>query len=648
MRHQGIIAISILTLAVLVTVLFRILPNNNTAVVLPERIDFNQHIRPILAQNCYLCHGPDSSSRQAELRLDEKEFATEKLPSGARAIIPGSPNRSALIKRIQSKDADFKMPPPEMKKNLSKTEIAMLERWIDEGAEWKKHWSLIPPEATAARLQEPVHEITDQLIIQELEQRTLQPNSRAEFDELIRRVSYVLTGLPPSIEEIESFSADRSTAGFDKIVDHYLASPHFGEHWARHWMDLVRYAEHMGHEFDFEIANAWKYRDYLIRAFNSDIPYNQLIKEHLAGDLLPTPRISSNGENESRIGTTYALLGEGKHSPVNVKQEEADRIDNMIDVTSKTFLGLTVSCARCHDHKFDPIPTTDYHAMYGMFESSRLGPVSIRNQAEIDPIITELQSVNLQIRQSERELVMKKIDQLSTDESNRLSDYLANTLEVGSVIDHSEKAFTTIGDFRNNSFDGWYADGLAFGEEPVNGLASSRRHCSGTIGALRSPNFEIRDSFIVAFARGSRGMIRVIADNFQQIRYPLYQELEKAVDHQEIGKVVMDVSIILGHKAYIEILPGRYQKHVYEICPDDYIEVSHMVSTDRPNSISWKGTSDRYDFAGENQIHQYLENNDVWVEEQVRAFLDNTNFPLPPKTNTTLYRSEKQIEARII
>ena len=185
----------------------------------------------------------------------------------------------------------------------------------------------------------------------------------------LRRVSFVVTGLPPGLEEVEAFAADASKEARERVVDGMLASPHFGERWARHWMDVMRYAESRGHEDDFVIANAWRYRDYLIRAFNADVPYDRLVKEHLAGDLL-VPRRGPGGENESVLGTGWAFLGEEVHNPVDIRQDECERIDNKIDVLSKAFLGLTVACARCHDHKFDAVTQRDYYALSGVVQGA--------------------------------------------------------------------------------------------------------------------------------------------------------------------------------------------------------------------------------------------------------------------------------------
>ncbi|MEJ0055697.1 MAG: DUF1549 domain-containing protein [Bacteroidota bacterium] len=342
---------------------------------LPELVDFNFDVRPILVQKCYLCHGPDPGSRKAGLRLDTFEGATAALKNGGNAIIPGHPGDSKLIERVKSKDPEKVMPPVDSKLELTEREIAILSEWIRQGAGWKQHWAFIPPLGPSMEELPAGKNEIDFLIEKKIEQNGLELAPEASKNSLIRRVSYILTGLPPAPEAIEKYIADNSPDAYEKVVDQYLSSPRYGEKWARHWMDIVRYAETKGHEFDYVITGAWRYRDYLIRAYNSDLPYDQFVKEQLAGDLMTSPRRHPvSGVNESHIGTAFYALTEGTHSPVDIRQDEADRIDNMVDVTSKAFQGLTVSCARCHDHKFDPITAADYYALFGVMESTRFSP----------------------------------------------------------------------------------------------------------------------------------------------------------------------------------------------------------------------------------------------------------------------------------
>ena len=232
---------------------------------------------------------------------------------------------------------------------------------------WQKPQRQVVPTVSAA----PGAGEVDRFLLAKLLAKGIRPAPAADDLTWLRRAHFAITGLPPRREELQAFLADTDSRRRERVVDSLLASPHFGERWARHWMDLMRYAESRGHEGDYIIANAWHYRDYLIRAFNADVPYDQFLLEHLAGDLLPHPRLRPGTDiNESVVGTGWAFLGEENHSPVDIRQDECERIDNKVDVFSKTFLGLTVSCARCHDHKFDPIRAQDYYALSGFMLSS--------------------------------------------------------------------------------------------------------------------------------------------------------------------------------------------------------------------------------------------------------------------------------------
>ncbi|MEM7369679.1 MAG: PSD1 and planctomycete cytochrome C domain-containing protein [Bacteroidota bacterium] len=588
----GAIALTI----VLGTIVFW--PTGYDAPNLPDKVDFNYHIRPLLSQNCFVCHGPDSSTREAGLRLDNLAGATAELQDGGAAIVPGNIRKSLLLHRISSDDPEVQMPPPSAKKILSEREIALLTKWIDQGAEWKPHWAFIKPEMPSmprAKREASPAEVIDYLVDQKLEEQGLTSAARASQAALVRRVAYLLTGLPPTQEELMQFAQDSSVATYEEAVDHYLASPHFGERWARHWMDLVRYGESMGHEGDFNISHPWEYRDYLIRAFNQDVPFDLFVKEHLAGDMLTEARYNPDEDfNESIIGTGYFFLGEGKHAPVKIKLEEADKIDNVIDVTSKTFQALTVSCARCHDHKFDPIPTTDYYAMYGMFESSRIGPIPARRSKQQEDQLEQLAEIKGQIR---TELGKQWREKLSDESVFQLTQYL-QTKDTPEKTPKDPDDYQVIGDFRDGNFAGWFADGWAFGDgvlmgEPYfdsrtetfegleSGFVSSRAVGKGVQGVLRSPNFIVEHDTIAVRAAGHHGQIRIIVDNFQVIQGPLYDRYEAILDEPEWKTYYFDVSLVKGHKAYLQFTPGNYgekRRHIYKITPDDYIDVQYAVN----------------------------------------------------------------------
>lgn len=558
-----------------------------------EKVDFNYHIRPILVQKCFLCHGPDPSSRKANLRLDTYEGATALSKDGNKAIDPGHSEKSMLFYRVNHKDPDIMMPTPESNLKLTEKEIALLKKWIDQGAEWKPHWAFIPPEVNPSLLKKK-GEAIDLLIEKKLDENNLSPAKKANKNTLVRRVSYLLTGLPPTPEEINAFVADGTDDAYTNMVDRYLQSPHFGERWARHWMDLVRYAETKGHEFDYTISGAWRYRDYLIRAFNNDLPYDQLVREHLAGDLIEKPRINStNNTNESPLGTIFYTLAEGTHSPVDIKKDEADRIDNMIDVTSKTFQALTVSCSRCHDHKFDPISTKDYYSLYGVMEGTRFSPVP-SNEADNTERAVALSSVDETVRNQLVQAWLKK------QPLGIVAKQQAPAAKLAATSIKEQEDVMVIGQFSEQHLDGWKANGAGFTDattlgDPLfneagklkaldEGKASSRRLGTNVFGALRSPDFTITKDSIGVFAAGKKATIRIVIDNFQLIQYPIYGGIEKRVDSASFINYTLDVSKWKGHKAYIEILPGFYKTHVYQLPKDAYVEVKYAIAFDK----KWK------------------------------------------------------------
>lgn len=567
---------------------------------LPSHPDFNHHIRPILSNNCYTCHGPDPSSREAGLRLDNHEGATKILESGKQAIVPGNPKASELIKRISSHDPDNQMPPPEAKKQLTEKEIQLLSKWIEQGAEWKEHWAFISPEIPQKFEYQSLHDNIDYLIDQKIASKNLTKSPKSERSALIRRLYYTLTGLPPSPENVKAFLNDDAPNAYEKIVDEVLASPHFGEHWARHWMDLMRYAESKGHEFDFTIGGAWRYRDYLIRAFNQDLPYDELVKEHLAGDQV-TPRFHpTENYNEAQLATAFYAFGEGKHGPVDLKIDEAERIDNIIDVTTKSFQGMTVACAKCHDHKFDPLPTTDYYALYGILESARFTPVAARTTFQDLEAVDSIELVEAAIRK-----LIAKENGVDLDKPSAVQTSFQNEPQEESNIIKEERGKKIIGDFRDGSLDNWFLDGLAFGKrnaigEPIfdnngrllkfeNGKASSKILGKGLQGMLRSPNFTIKDKTLTVKAKGKDAAIRVVIDNFQLIQWPIYGELEKMVEGEDWRTYSFDLKMWEGRKAYVEILSGYYEKHQYIIPGDAWVEVEWAVLSEKPvTSIAQK------------------------------------------------------------
>ena len=330
------------------------------------RVDFNRDIRPILSDNCYACHGPDSGKRKAGLRLDLKEAALAKLKSDNFAIVPGDPAKSALIARITNKDEDERMPPLKTGKHLTDAQIDLLRRWIVQGAVWQGHWSFIkperpsPPATTGKRwARNPI----DQFILARIEKEKLKPSPEADRATLIRRVAFDLTGLPPTPTEVDAFFADKQPDAYERLVDRLLQSPRFGEHEARYWLDVARYGDTHGLHLDNE-RSLWPYRDWVVSAFNRNQPFDQFTIEQLAGDLVESPT------REQKIASGF--------NRCNVTSSEGGAIDDEFymryavdrtETTSVVWMGLTAGCAVCHDHKFDPISQREFYQLYAFFNS---------------------------------------------------------------------------------------------------------------------------------------------------------------------------------------------------------------------------------------------------------------------------------------
>ena len=351
---------------------------------------FEQNIRPILVRRCYECHGPESDEPEGNLRLDHRAGWAQGGDRGP-AIVPGKPRQSLLIEAIDYEDPEFQMPP---ENKLPQREIDLLRRWVAIGApdprvldqsptkkrrfdlarRKAKHWSWRPIERPGLPSVEdtawPLDGL-DRFILARLDSAHLRPASDVERATWLRRLSFDLRGLPPTPDEVKAFLADQSPDAYKRIVDRFLADPAYAEHWAQYWLDLVRFAETKGHEQDFGIPEAWRYRDYVIRAIAANVPYDRFVMEHIAGDLMQPPRVDPlTHTNQSIQGTGFWHLGEATHSPVDIRGDEADRMANKIGVFGKAFLALTMGCTRCHDHKFDALTTADYYALCGFLQSS--------------------------------------------------------------------------------------------------------------------------------------------------------------------------------------------------------------------------------------------------------------------------------------
>ncbi|VTT97652.1 cytochrome c : Uncharacterized protein OS=Singulisphaera acidiphila (strain ATCC BAA-1392 / DSM 18658 / VKM B-2454 / MOB10) GN=Sinac_1210 PE=4 SV=1: PSCyt1: PSCyt2: PSD1 [Gemmataceae bacterium] len=512
---------------------------------------FEKKVRPVLAAHCVDCHGPKKD--KGGLRLDTRANFAKGGDTGP-AVVAGDPDKSLLVRVVRYTD-DIKMPP---KRKLDDADIATLTAWVKGGAPWpddggagakveafdvqaraKAHWSFRPitrPAAPDVRDKPAARGDIDRFLLAKLDAAGLSFAPPAEKRTLLRRVHFDLIGLPPTPAEVEAFVADASPDAFEKVVEKLLASPHYGERWGRHWLDLVRYAETSGHEFDFEIPEAWRYRDYVVRALNADLPYDQFLTEHIAGDLLPQPRRGRDGANEALLATGFWWLGEAKHSPVDSRAEHADRIDNQIDVFGKTVLGLTISCARCHDHKFDPIATRDYYSLFSVLASSRMDRGDVADPAAAVKALDELRAARAEL------------DALLATGARKPPQVPADGWRTKAV------PFETFGDGWRSR---WDASGLAFrsGAAELVPYPHSGQEVRKLAGAVRSPTFTIDKPFLAVRIAGKDGKVRLVLNGLQLIQAPIYGGLAQPVNHgDELRWHVIDLKMWKGQTAYLELL----------------------------------------------------------------------------------------------
>jgi len=350
-------------------------------------LDFNRDVRPILSDRCFACHGPDHEDRQAGLRLDLREVATAALESGATAVVPGDPAGSELVARIESTDPDVVMPPPRIGKPITPAEAGILKRWIAAGAEYRGHWAFerverpaVPPVRDAAWAKTPV----DRFILSRLEREGLAPNPEADRETLARRLALDLTGLPPDPASVAAFLADTAADAYERHVDSLLASPHYGERMAIEWLDAARYADSHGYQTDSSRSN-WPWRDWVIRAYNDNLPFDRFTVEQLAGDMLESPtreQIVATGFNRN-----HRINGEGG---IIAEEWRVESVIDRVETTGQTWLGLSVGCARCHDHKYDPLSQREFYGLFALFnnvpESGTIMGSQNRSGGNSDPL----------------------------------------------------------------------------------------------------------------------------------------------------------------------------------------------------------------------------------------------------------------------
>ena len=400
-------------------------PETDVTTTIPEKIDFNFHVRPILSDRCYKCHGPDENARKANLRLDVEEdaFALLDTAENRYALVPGNLKKSHLYRRVVSTNPDHMMPPPESKLSLANHEIEILKRWIEQGAEWKQHWAFTPPQKQLVpevpEKQWCVNPI-DNFIYKRLDEEGMKPSPKATKEKLIRRLSFDLRGLPPGINEIDEFLADDSPEAYEKLVDRFLNSTSYGERLALEWLDVARFADSHGYQDDLE-RTMWPWRDWVIQAFNDNMPYDQFVTWQLAGDLLPNasyPQVLATGFNRN-----HKITQEG-----GVVEEEyrVEYVLDRVNTFGTSFLGITVSCAQCHDHKFDPISQREFYNLFSFFNNvPERGRVDYGMKIA-DPSLPIPDSIIDKYTSYMKELVEEQEKQLASYQQEQWDQHLSN------------------------------------------------------------------------------------------------------------------------------------------------------------------------------------------------------------------------------
>lgn len=546
--------------------------------------NFESKVRPILVRRCYECHAEGETDGGLSLRSRKSMIAGGE--TGA-AIIPGDPENSLLVKALHYDDV-YEMPPDS---KLPDEEIKIIEDWIRDSAPWpkhsdeevavstaefdiegrkKEHWCWQPIVAPDLPATTNGSKAVDWFLEKELGEKGLDANGPAKRSSLLRRISFDLTGLPPTQELIHQFTIDESVSK-EQVIDQLLESPHFGERWARHWMDLSRYAETHGHEFDYPIHDAWRYRDYLIRAFNADVPYDQFVKEHLAGDLLENPRRNPDSDfNESVLATGFWFLGEATHGPVDSKEDEAKRIDNQIDVMCRSFVGLTVACARCHDHKFDAISTKDYYALSGFLQSSRRQKQVIDEDRKFEKAVREIGGIRDKLDSASAKFLEKIAEVDSEDIAEKLSKVDPPRLRF-----HPDEFSVEAANEKSNvefplDVDHWKLDGFAFSDSKKRPLVvsdnvrwahpntiSSAANGPRFAGVAHSSTFEIKHKFIHIRMKAKKTRVELVVDGFRMHEFNaiLFRGLIfPDVNHEDYQWLTIsrELNLHLGSRAWLE------------------------------------------------------------------------------------------------
>ena len=598
---------------------------------------FEAQVRPLFAEHCYQCHSSKATPVFAKLYLDSSEGLKRGSESGP-VVVAGKPDKSRLIQAVRG---EMPQMPPTGK--LAAEKIATLVKWVEMGAPWREeqsqpsagptsafdlearreaHWAWQPvrpstPPSVKTR-EWPLNDV-DRFVLAKLEAEGLTPAKEADRHTLLRRLSFALTGLPPTPAEVAAFVNDRSPRAYEQLVDRLLDSPHFGERWARHWMDLVRYSESHGSEGDPDVPFAWRYRDYLIRALNQDIPYDQLLREQIAGDLLNEPRWSPDGKtNESMLGPAHFRMVEHAFQPVEPWEDRVKWTDNQIDVFSKAFQGLTVSCARCHDHKFDAISQKDFYSLLGTFYGARPIQTTIDNPKYLNVNREEMTALKRKIRErladhwidAARQLevrltyeqdsaIKKALEEAACEEESPLAlwqqlrrretDTFATTWtrlrehwrkEIAAREKFNAANFDKVWRPGGEDYDAWLSYGIGMPQAPsrpgeffvqpngdrvVSGIYPSGVYTNLLTpkhnGILQSPRFLVEhDSISFRVLGGNAGAVQLIIENYAVPRGGIYGQRYN-LEEDKMKWVRWDTTYWKGFTAYLEFATAEDYTH---------------------------------------------------------------------------------------
>ncbi|HVX10305.1 MAG TPA: PSD1 and planctomycete cytochrome C domain-containing protein [Pirellulales bacterium] len=393
--------------------------------VADETIDFARDVRPILSAACFKCHGPDDKERKADLRLDTREGA---VGSSHAPFLAGKPNESEALRRMTSSDPEERMPPGDSGKSLTADQIALVTKWVEQGARWSSHWAFTPPQrpelpsfsdaSSVAWIRNPI----DAFVLARLKREGLSPSSEADATTLVRRLALDLVGLPPTIDDVGRFQADGSPDAYDQLVTRWLDSPHYGERWGRHWLDAARYADSDGYEKD-KSRQVWFYRDWVIGALNRDLPYDQFVVEQLAGDLLP------GATQEQRVATGFlrnSMINE--EGGVHPEQFRMEAMFDRMDAVGKSMLGLTIQCAQCHNHKFDPLTQEEYYRMFAFLNGAHEANMAVYTPAE----------------EQQRADLFRRIGEIEADLKHRHADWPERMAEWETSVSANQPEWTIV------------------------------------------------------------------------------------------------------------------------------------------------------------------------------------------------------------